>query len=209
MKKLITLLLLLTAFISNAQNTLNKLNLTSATPASVAYSLRQLSSSYSGPLVRIKVGSSFYDVYPDVSTTKFSLSSKISAAIGTFNAAVAVASTNALSTIITAGTTNATVAIWYDQSGNNKHTYSSDQQAKIIISGSIKRLGLYGNPTIDFSPNLSFLKSATTVNYSAQTGATVNAVAQNTDTYFGGIIGTAKLDYPGYNISYGRPAGQG
>ena len=141
--------------------------------------------------MRIKVGSSFYDVYPDESTTKFSLSSKISAAIGTFNAAVAVASTNALSTIITAGTTNATVAIWYDQSGNNKHTYSSDQQAKIIISGSIKRLGLYGNPTIDFSPNLSFLKSATTVNYSAQTGATVNAVAQNTNTYYGGIIGTA------------------
>jgi hypothetical protein len=209
MKKLITLLLLLTAFISNAQNTLNKLNLTSATPASVAYSLRQLSSNYTGPLVRIKVGSSFYDVYPDESTTKFSLSSKISAAIGTFNAAVAVASTNALSTIITAGTTNATVAIWYDQSGNNKHTYSSDQQAKIIISGSIKRLGLYGNPTIDFSPNLSFLKSATTVNYSAQTGATVNAVAQNTNTYFGGIIGTADLSNPGYNISYGSPAGQG
>ena len=209
MKKLITLLLLLTAFISNAQNTLNKLNLTSATPASVAYSLRQLSSNYTGPLVRIKVGSSFYDVYPDESTTKFSLSSKISAAIGTFNAAVAVASTNALSTIITAGTTNATVTIWYDQSGNNKHTYSSDQQAKIIISGSIKRLGLYGNPTIDFSPNLSFLKSATTVNYSAQTGATVNAVAQNTNTYFGGIIGTADLSNPGYNISYGSPAGQG
>jgi hypothetical protein len=209
MKKLITLLLLLTAFISNAQNTLNKLNLTSATPASVAYSLRQLSSSYSGPLVRILVGSSFYDVYPDESTTKFSLSSKISAAIGTFNAAVAAASTNALSTIITAGTTNATVAIWYDQSGNNKHTYSSDQKAKIIISGSIKRLGLYGNPTIDFSPDLSFLKSAATVNYSAQTGATVNAVAQNTNTYFGGIIGTAYLSNPGYNISYGSPAGQG
>jgi hypothetical protein len=209
MKKLFTLLFLLTAFISNAQqNTLNKLNLTSGTPASVAYSLRLLSNSYTGPLVRIKVVNSFYDVYPDESTTKFSLSSKISAAIGTFNAAVAAASTNALSTIIT-GSINATVAIWYDQSGNNKHTYSSDQQAKIIISGSIKRLGLYGNPTIDFSPNLSFLKSATTVNYSAQTGATVNAVAQNTDTYFGGIIGTAKLSNPGYNISYGRPSGQG
>ena len=206
MKKLFTLLFLLNAFYSNAQNTLNKLNLTSATPASVAYSLRLLSNSYTGPLVRIKVENSFYDVYPDESTTKFSLSSKISATIGTYNAGIAAASTYALSTIITAGTTNATVAIWYDQSGNNKHAASinSTPGARIIISGSIKRLGLYGNPTIDFTGNLSLLRSSS-VNYYSQTGATVNAIAQNISTAsLGGIIGTGNTSWPGpgYNISY-------
>ena len=180
--------------------------MTSATPASVAYSLRLLSNSYTGPLVRIKVENSFYDVYPDESTTKFSLSSKISATIGTYNAGIAAASTYALSTIITAGTTNATVAIWYDQSGNNKHaaSYNSTPGARIIISGSIKRLGLYGNPTIDFTGNLSLLRSSS-VNYYSQTGATVNAIAQNISTAgLGGIIGTGNTSWPGpgYNISY-------
>lgn len=211
MKKLFTLLFLLNAFYSNAQNTLNKLNLTSATPASVAYSLRLLSNSYTGPLVRIKVENSFYDVYPDESTTKFSLSSKISATIGTYNAGIAAASTYALSTIITAGTTNATVAIWYDQSGNNKHAFSSNSTpgARIIISGSIKRLGLYGNPTIDFTDNLSLLRSSS-VNYYSQTGATVNAIAQNISTAnLGGIIGTGNNSWPGpgYNISYSSSLG--
>ena len=211
MKKLFTLLFLLNAFYSNAQNTLNKLNLTSATPASVAYSLRLLSNSYTGPLVRIKVENSFYDVYPDESTTKFSLSSKISATIGTYNAGIAAARTYALSTIITAGTTNATVAIWYDQSGNNKHaaSYNSTPGARIIISGSIKRLGLYGNPTIDFTGNLSLLRSSS-VNYYSQTGATVNAIAQNISTAsLGGIIGTGNTSWPGpgYNISYSSSLG--
>jgi len=62
-----------------AQNYLNKITGLSSTTASVAYSLRQLSTSYTGPLVRIKVASSFYDVYPDGTTYNFTLSSKISA----------------------------------------------------------------------------------------------------------------------------------
>jgi uncharacterized protein (TIGR02145 family) len=207
MKKLFTFLLLLTAFISNAQNTLDKITGLSTTTASVAYSLRQLSSSYSGPLVRIQVGSSFYDVYPDVSTTKFSLSSKISAAIGTYDAAVATAGSNALSSIIT-GSTNATVAIWYDQSGNGVHVLRSNPNAKIITAGSINTI--FGQPTIYFSGSNSSLGSSTTVDYSAQSGATVNAVAQNiaTTSGFAGIIGTGANSptYPGYNISYSSPS---
>lgn len=208
MKIKVFLILLLSALFTNfsiAQNTLNNLSLTSSTPASVAYSLRLLSSSYAGPLVRIKVGTLFYDVYPDASN-KFSLNSKISAGISIYNDVVSAASTNALSTIIT-GSTDAAVVIWYDQSGNNKHAASSNPGAKIIISGSIKRLGLYGNPTIDFTGNLSLLRSTSTVNYSAQTGATVNAIAQNTSTSFGGIIGTGYTSMTGYNISYS--SGQG
>ncbi len=186
----------------NAQNYLDKITGLNSTTASVAYSLRQLSSSYSGPLVRVKVGASFYDVYPDVSTTKFSLSSKISAAIGTYNAAVSAASDNALSSIIS-GSTDATVAIWYDQSGNGVHVSSNTSTAKIITAGSINTLS--GQPTVYFSGNNSKLGSSSTVDYSAFSGATVNAVAQNTATTSGyaGIIGAATAGtYPGYNISY-------
>ena len=211
MKKLFTLFFLFTAFLSHAQNNLDKITGLSSTTASVAYSLRLLSSNYSGPLVRIKVGTSFYDVYPDVSTTKFSLSSKISAAIGTYNAAVAAASTNALSTIIS-GSTDATVAIWYDQSGNAVHVLSNTSTAKVITAGSINTL--YGQPTIYFSGNNgeSLLTSANTVNYSSYSGATVNAVAQNvaTSSSFSGIIGAAyAIGNPGYNIAYDATIGKG
>jgi uncharacterized protein (TIGR02145 family) len=198
MRKLITILLFLTAFISNAQN-LNKITGLESTAASVAYSLRQLSSNYSGPLVRIKVGTSFYDVYPDASTTKFSLSSKISAAIGTYNAAVSTASGNALSTIIS-GSTDATVAIWYDQSGNAVHVLSSSPNAKIITSGSINTIN--GQPTINFTSTNSYLTSSTTVNYSSQSNATVNAVAQDvaSTNYIAGIISTG--DNGGWGLNY-------
>ena len=210
MKLKCALLLLVTLFytsIGNAQNYLDKITGLNSTTASVAYSLRQLSSSYSGPLVRVKVGASFYDVYPDVSTTKFSLISKISAAIGTYDAGVAAASTNALSTIIS-GSTDATVAIWYDQSGNGVHVLSNTSTAKIITAGSINTLS--GQPTVYFSGNTSKLGSSSTVDYSALSGATVNAVAQNTATTSGyaGIIGAATAGtYPGYNISYASGLG--
>ena len=186
--------------IVNAQNTLNNIGLTSSTPASVAYSLRLLSSSYAGPLVRIKVGTSFYDVYPDLSTNKFSLNSKISASISTYNAASAAASTYALSTIIS-GSTDATVAIWYDQSGNGVHVLSSNAAAQIISLGTINTIN--GQPTIFFN-STGYLVSSSTVDYSAQVGATVNAVVQNvaTTSNVGGIIGTAYIaTQPGYGIA--------
>jgi hypothetical protein len=192
MKKFLPLLFLFTAFISNAQNTLDNVGLTSTTPASVAYSLRQLSTTYTGPLVRIKVGTSFYDVYPDASTKKFSLSSKISTSISTYNAAVSGASANALSTIIS-GSTNATVAIWYDQSGNGVNVLSSSATAKIITAGSI--LTMSGQPTINFHNSTSYLTSSSNVNYSSQSWATVNAVAQNVASVDGlsGIISVGGL----------------
>lgn len=200
MKRLLSFLFILSAFITNAQNTLDNIGLTSATPASVAFSLRQLSTTYTGPLVRVKVGASFYDVYPDASTKKFSLSSKISASISTYNAAIAGASTNALSTIIS-GSTDATVAIWYDQSGNGVHVLSSSAAAQIISQGTINTIN--GQPTIFFN-STGYLVSSSTVDYSAQVGATVNAVVQNvaTTSNVGGIIGTAYIaTQPGYGIA--------
>jgi len=212
MKFKIALAILVVIFyanIANAQNYLDKITGLNSTTASVAYSLRQLSSSYSGPLVRIKVGASFYDVYPDVSTTKFSLISKISAAIGTYDAGVAAASINALSTIIS-GSTDATVAIWYDQSGNGVHVLSngSSPNAKIITGGSVNTI--FGQPTIYFSGGNSKLGSSSTVDYSTLSGATVNAVAQNiaTTSGYAGIIGAATTGtYPGYNTSFSSGLG--
>ena len=211
MKRFLTLLFLFTAFLSNAQqNNLNKITGLESTTASVAYSLRQLSTNYTGPLVRIKVVNSFYDVYPDATTTKFSLNSKISAAIVNYNDGVAAAGTSALSSIITSST-NATVAIWYDQSGNGVHVLTSNPNAKIITAGSINTI--FGQPTIYFSGSNSALGSSSTVDYSALSGATVNAVAQNiaTTSGFAGIIGTAvpSPTYPGYNISYSSSSGYG
>ena len=198
-KTLLTLFFLLTAFLSNAQNNLDKITGLSSTTASVAYSLRQLSNAYTGPLVRIKVGTSFYDVYPDVSTTKFSLSSKISAAIGTYNAGVAAASANALSTIIS-GSTDATLAIWYDQSGNGVHVLSSSPNAKIITAGNVNTMN--GQPTVNFTGTNSYLTSSATVNYSAQTLATINAVAQDvaSTNYISGILSTG--DNGGWGLCY-------
>lgn len=187
----------------NAQNNLNKITGLSSTTASVAYSLRQLSTSYSGPLVRIKVGSSFYDVYPDVATYNFSLNSKISAAITIYNAAVSAESTSALSSIITSSV-NATVAVWYDQSGNGVHVYSSNANAKIITLGSI--ITMNGQPTITFGTYSAGVNSAftssSTVNYNTQTVATINSVAQNSNSSsdYSGIISTG--DNGGWGLSY-------
>jgi hypothetical protein len=202
MKFKIVLAILVVIFhanVANAQNTLDKITGLGSTNASVAYSLRLLSSSYAGPLVRIKVGASFYDVYPDASN-KFSLTSKISASVSTYNAAAASAGVNALSTIIT-GSTDATIAIWYDQSGYGVHVFSSAATAKIISQGTIYTIN--GQPTIFFN-STGYLVSSSTVDYSSQVGATVNAVVQNVATIsnVGGIIGTAyQYDQPGYGIA--------
>ncbi|MEI8142323.1 MAG: LamG-like jellyroll fold domain-containing protein [Chitinophagia bacterium] len=194
-------LLLFSNFI-NAQNTLDKITGLGSTNASVAYSLRLLSSSYAGPLVRIKVGTLFYDVYPDASN-KFSLTSKISASVSTYNTAAASAGVNELSTIIT-GSTDATIAVWYDQSGYGIHVFSTTATtatAKIISQGTIYTIN--GQPTIFFN-STGYLVSSSTVDYSSQVGATVNAVVQNvaTTSNVGGIIGTAyQYDQPGYGIA--------
>jgi hypothetical protein len=161
-----------------SQNALTTIGLTSATPASASYSLRKMSTTYSGPLARITIGTNYYDVYPDATSGLFATTSKISAAITTYNAAIAAASSNALSTIITAGTTTATVAIWYDQSGNANNVIQATTaiQPRIINQGTIETLN--GMPTLRFSSASSnFMES---VNNVAISGASsVNAVSRN------------------------------
>ena len=175
------LFLLLFAAKAHAQNTLDKLGLTSSTPASTAYSLRLLSSSYTGPLVRITTnsGTSYYDVYPDVTTGGFTTNSKISASVSTYNAAVAAVGSSALSTLITAGTTNATVAIWYDQSGYGRNVLQGtvSNQPTIINSGSIKTYN--GVPSLAFNGSSSnYLHSTSSATWLNDTPYSIQAVAQ-------------------------------
>jgi hypothetical protein len=160
------------------QNALTTLGLTSATPAASAYSLRKMSSTYAGPLVRITIGTNYYDVYPDTTSGLFELTSKISAAMTTYNAAVAIASANALSTVITAGTTNATVAIWYDQSGNANNVIQATtvNQPRIINLGNIEKLN--GMPTLRFvGASSNFMESVNNVNIAG--ASSVNAVSSS------------------------------
>ena len=160
------------------QNTLDKIGLSNTTLASSAYSLRKMSTAYAGPLARITIGTNYYDVYPDATSGLFALTSKISVALITYNAATSIASTNALSTIITAGTTNATVAIWYDQSGsaNNVIQAITANQPRIINLGTIETLN--GMPTLRFSSASSnFMESVNNVSISG--ASSVNAVSKN------------------------------
>ena len=160
------------------QNTLDKIGLSNTTLASSAYSLRKMSTAYAGPLARITIGTNYYDVYPDATSGLFALTSKISVALTTYNAATSIASTNALSTIITAGTTNATVAIWYDQSGsaNNVIQAITANQPRIINLGTIETLN--GMPTLRFSSASSnFMELVNNVSISG--ASSVNAVSKN------------------------------
>ncbi len=119
-------------------NALDNLGLTGSTLAAGAYSLRLLSSGYTGPLARITIGTNYYDVYPDASAGKiFSLNSRISAAYTSYNAPATAATANLLSSII-AGKL-ATVAIWYDQSGIGDDAIqgTTSIQPEIINGGTI------------------------------------------------------------------------
>jgi hypothetical protein len=132
-----------------AQNTFDLVGLTSATPPVGGYSLRLLSSGYTGPLVRITIGSSYYDVFPDATTKNFALTSEISAAYGSFNASATGATSNALSSVL--GSNSASVAIWYDQSGNARNV----SQATTSLQPSIATAGVInlknGAPTVYFN----------------------------------------------------------
>ncbi len=175
---LIALFFLLYLTPAVGQNTLDKLGLTSATPAASSYSLRKMSTTYTGPLARITIGTSYYDVYPDATSGLFAMTSKISAVIATYNAAIAVASANALSTLITAGTTTATVAIWYDQSGNANNVIQATtaNQPRIINLGTIETLN--GMPSLRFvGTSANFMESVNNVNIAG--ASSVNAVSSS------------------------------
>jgi uncharacterized MnhB-related membrane protein len=160
-----------------AQNALNTIGLTGATPAASSYSLRKMSSDYNGPLVRITIGTNYYDVYADADG-KFSKNSQISNVITSSSAATSPFTTNLLDSIITAGVTTATVATWYDQSGNANNAVqpTTANQPRIINLGTIETLN--GMPTLRFvGSNSHFMESANSVSISG--ASSVNAVSSS------------------------------
>ena len=165
------IVLLFCAFQVNAQNTLDNLGLTNTTLSSAAYSFRLLSSGYSGPLARITIGTNYYDVYPDTSNNKnFSLNSPISAAYTTYNAAPTGVTSNLLSSIVNSSV-SATIAIWYDQSGNAKDAFqaTTNSQPRIINTGVVdSNNGL---------PAMTFQNASQVLEYSGSiTVQTINTV---------------------------------
>ena len=199
----LTLLVVLSSFtkpvIENtmpAANTLDKLGLTSSTPAAGAYSLRSLSSSYSAPLVRIAIGSSFYDVYPDATTNQgFSLTSPVSAAYSSYNASATGATGTNLSAVI--GSNSATVAIWYDQSGNGYNGVQSNSslQPQIINAGTINTSN--SKPALKFTGSQYLIVTTTAFNADLSGSVVYTATSANTSSGGGntwynmnGIVGS-------------------
>ncbi|MCA6384615.1 MAG: hypothetical protein IM620_14160, partial [Cytophagales bacterium] len=154
---------------SSGQNTLNNLGLTAATPSTVAFSMRQLSSFYAGPAFRLRRSSDseLRDVYFDGSGT-ISLSSQVSFAGG------GPATATTLGTWI--GANSGTVAIWYDQSGFGRDASqpTSSSQPRFINAGVIERQN--GVPSLYFTGS-SFLthNSFPTTGFS---GFSANVVAK-------------------------------
>jgi gliding motility-associated-like protein len=184
-----------------APNVLDKLGVTNSSLAEAAYSMRVLSSTYTGPLARIRIVNDYYDVYADATADKaFSLTSPISAAYSSWDAAQTGVTASALSTIVS-GSTEARVVTWYDQSGYANDAVQTDQnrQPDIITGGAIHNEN--GRAALLFSANrATFLlskKNATIVNASS-----ANAVAQNISTPAGGYQAIICQLHSGGNISF-------
>ena len=130
MKKLFIVLLSVVLMTRvNAQNTLDKAGLSASSPAAPSYSLRLLSSSYTGAAIQVRRSN-------DNATTDigFSAGNLDTAALKTFT-----------------GANNSYVSIWYDQSGNAKNAFQSNTslQPCIVSSGIIYRQN--GVPTVYFN----------------------------------------------------------
>ena len=166
------------AFTVKAQNKFDQIGLPESPNSKVAFALRKLSTSYNGPLLRININSNYYDVYPD-NTGILSLNSNISALYNTYNSSATGATLNALSTIISSST-DATVCIWYDQSGSGFDATQdvTANQPFIIQSGNI--ILQKNKPTITFNgANSNYFKLLgyipnTVTNFSIITAASIS-----------------------------------
>ena len=103
-----------------AQNTLNNAGLTSATPAAAAYSMRKLSSAYSGFALQVRRSSD--NTTQDIGFT-----------------AGGELDTTSLKTFVGGG--NGYVSIWYDQGGSGKNLTqaTTTQQPALVASGVVNR----------------------------------------------------------------------
>ena len=168
----------------SSQNVLNKLGLTSSSPA--AYSLRLLSSSYNGKAINVRRSN-------DNSTQDIGFTSN-----GDLDTA-------SLKTFV--GSNSGYIAAWYDQSANGRNAVqtSTGSQPAIVISGVIYRKN--GQPTLYFNN-----QKLSTANFSgAYSGAYTFAVCAgvNSDTQYPSFATKTSGNLPspidcyGNNLLYG------
>lgn len=120
------------AFNGYSQNALDVLGFDSSTPAAVAYSLRKLSTSYSGNAIQVRRSSDNttldigFDTNGDLDTTAL---------------------------LAFVGTDNGFVTTWYDQSGTGRNLSRPEYNfhPQIVFSGTLKLIG--SRVAIDFSEN--------------------------------------------------------
>ena len=121
--------------------TLKNNSLTTTQPIMIGYSLRKLLAAYSGNAVKVRRSSDNTEANIGFTAT------------GDFDEA-------ALRTF--AGSGNAFVSIWYDQSGNGKNMIQTNQgyQPQILFSGNLKYIN--SRPTLDFKDNKGLIYNTTT-----------------------------------------------
>ncbi|MFN7494987.1 MAG: arabinofuranosidase catalytic domain-containing protein, partial [Cyclobacteriaceae bacterium] len=189
---------------SFGQNTLDNLGLGASTPSAVALSIRQLSSSYTGPVFRIRRSSDneLRDAYFDGSGT-ISLSSQVSAAGG------GPATATTLGSWI--GINSGTVAIWYDQSGFGRDASQPTftLQPRIINAGVIDVVN--GKPSLftdGIDDQLTFTNS-TSNNFSTFIVARPSATHQIDAESNSNTSGTSGQNYLLGATQSGTNGGQG
>jgi len=133
-----------------------------------------LNKSYTGPLLRIEIAGLFYDIYPDTNG-KFTGNSRISKAFAIYNAPASTETQATLQTVISG---IATVAIWYDQSGNGNNAIQpiAAHRPLIIRASIINQIN--DRPAILFSGNQYLQMSSNMYNK----GITINTVFHTNTT---------------------------
>src|SRR5690606_34546164 len=113
--------LITTATVAQTPVTLDNVGLSNATPATTAYSLRKLSSNYSGKAINVR---------RSIDNTAADIGFDANGSLDTL----------ALKSFVAAG--DGFVTRWYDQSGNNNDVYqtTSSLQPQIVTAGAINRL---------------------------------------------------------------------
>jgi hypothetical protein len=145
----------------HAQNTLDQLGLSASTPAVGAYSIRKLSSSYTGPALRIR-----RDTDNSEQDIPFLPSGDLD--------------TTVLKSFV--GSANGLVRTWYDQSGLNNHISQATpaNQPRLLASGTILRE--QGRPSIEFTnAAVSFLSTTSAVGVAGQINTSMFMVTRFTN----------------------------